>query len=86
MSGLTGSGFGVDLLEDVEVSTTDNGDHDRFSHYVHKDDAMRGMVEGVPIMALCGKVWVPSRDGSKFPVCPECKEVFESIPEGGDGE
>jgi hypothetical protein len=30
-------------------------------------------------------VWVPSRDPKKFPVCPECKEIYESLP-GGDGE
>jgi hypothetical protein len=27
-------------------------------------------------------VWVPSRDPKKFPVCPECKEIYESLPEG----
>jgi len=32
---------------------------------------------------LCGKVWVPSRDPQKFPVCPECKEIYESLPVGG---
>jgi hypothetical protein len=31
-------------------------------------------------------VWVPSRDPKRFPVCPECKEIYESLPHGGDGE
>jgi hypothetical protein len=39
---------------------------------------------GTPVVALCGKVWVPSRDPQKYPVCPACKEVWESLPEGGD--
>lgn len=81
MSGLTGSGFGIDILEDTRTAPTDNGDHDKFSHYVHRDDAMRSMVYGEPIMALCGKIWVVEQEGSKYPVCPECKEIFESIPE-----
>jgi hypothetical protein len=32
---------------------------------------------------LCGKKWVPSRDPKKFPVCPDCKRIYEGIPEGG---
>lgn len=86
MSGLTGSGFGIDILEDTRTTPTDNGDHDRFSHYVHKDDMMHGLVYGKAVMALCGKVWVPSQDGKQFPVCPECKEIFDSIPRGGSDE
>ena len=34
---------------------------------------------GTPVVALCGKVWVPSRAPEKFPVCPECKEIWESM-------
>jgi hypothetical protein len=29
---------------------------------------------------------VPSRDPQKFPVCPECKEIYESLPPGDDDE
>ncbi|MDN5727599.1 MAG: DUF3039 domain-containing protein, partial [Propionibacteriales bacterium] len=39
-----------------------------------------------PVIALCGKVWVPSRDPQRFPVCPECKEIWASMQgDGGDG-
>jgi hypothetical protein len=31
-------------------------------------------------------VWAPSRAPEKFPVCPECKEVWESLKHGDDGE
>ena len=41
---------------------------------------------GTPVVALCGKVWVPSRAPEKFPVCPECKEIWESMKPGGDGD
>ena len=44
------------------------------------------MVNGTPVRALCGKVWVPGRDPGKFPVCPECREIFEGLPPGGDGD
>ena len=48
----------------------DEGDHERFSHYVPKDKLTEAMVMGTPVVALCGKVWVPSRDPERFPVCP----------------
>ena len=88
MSGLTGSGMGFyyDTIEETETTPTDNGDHDKFSHYVHRDDMMRGMVYGEPIMALCGKIWIPERDGSQYPVCPDCKEVFDSLFNGDSGD
>ncbi len=56
----------------------EEGDHERFSHYADKDKIMEAMVNGTPVRALCGKVWVPSRDPKRFPVCPECKEIYES--------
>ena len=82
------AGFGTDVLEDTRVEpdlrTTDDGDHERLSHFVPKDKLMEAMVNGTPVVALCGKVWVPSRDPEKYPVCPECKEIWESMREGDD--
>src|SRR5689334_11887886 len=71
--------------EDLKVDTS-HGDHERFAHYVDKNDMMQAAVFGTPIKALCGKVWVPSRDPQKFPVCPECKEIYESLPPGDDND
>jgi hypothetical protein len=60
----------------------DDGDHERFAHYVTSAEAlMQAMVEGTPVQALCGKVWVPSRDPQRFPICPTCKEIAESLEE-----
>lgn len=55
----------------------DEGDHDRFAHYVigGGEALMRSAVTGEPVVALCGKVWVPSRDPKKYPLCPECEEI-----------
>ena len=76
---------GTQTAEDTRTRpTTDDGDHERFSHYVPKDKLTDAMVNGTPVIALCGKVWVPSRDPQRFPVCPECKEIWESLRKGGD--
>jgi hypothetical protein len=61
-------------LEQVEA-----GDHERYSHYVKKDKIVESAVMGSAVVALCGKVWVPSRDPERFPVCPDCKEIFEKL-------
>jgi len=53
---------------------TDDGDHDRFAHYARKDDVTRAYVTGEAIVALCGKKWVPTRDPSRYPICPTCVE------------
>jgi hypothetical protein len=58
---------------------TDNGDHDRFSHYANKADITEAMINGTPVVALCGKIWVPSRDPKKFPICPMCKEIYDAL-------
>lgn len=65
------------------TSPEEEGDHDRFAHYVRKSDAARAYVEGVPVRALCGKVWVPSRDPSRYPVCPDCAEIREHLLKRG---
>ncbi|HSV38139.1 MAG TPA: DUF3039 domain-containing protein [Nocardioidaceae bacterium] len=70
---------GVQTIEDTRTSTTDDGDHERLSHYVEKDKLTEAMVMGTPVVALCGKVWVPSRDPEKYPTCPECKDAWEKL-------
>jgi hypothetical protein len=78
---------GTQTLEDRRTQpATDDGDHERFSHYVAKDKLTDAMVEGTPVVALCGKVWVPSRDPKRYPVCPECKEIWSKMRPGGDGD
>jgi len=67
------------LVEERTDYRMDEGDHERFSHYAEKNKIMEAMIEGTPIRALCGKVWVPSRDPKRFPVCPQCKEIYESL-------
>ncbi len=73
--------FGTQLEEKVLL---DQGDHERFSHYVQKNKIVESAVMGNAVVALCGKVWIPSRDPQKFPVCPTCKEIYEGLKPGDD--
>lgn len=77
------------VLEHVETNTTTqpgngdgDGDHERFAHYVHKADLERATFTGVPATALCGKKWLPTKDPSRFPVCPDCKARWEQRDPG----
>jgi hypothetical protein len=67
---------------EIDHRITDDGDHDRFAHYVRKADIVRANVEGVPVVALCGKKWIPNRDPSGYPVCPTCKEIKARLSGG----
>ena len=73
----------TEVRHDERTVPTEEGDHERFSHYVPKDKLTEAMVMGTPVIALCGKVWVPSRAPEKFPVCPECKDIWEQMKPGG---
>lgn len=70
----------LDTESDVRTSTND-GDHDRFSHYVRKEKIVESAVTGKPVIALCGKVWVPGRDPDKFPICHDCLKIYNNIPD-----
>jgi len=53
-----------------------------------QDKIAAAAVTGRPVVALCGKVWTPGRDPSKYPVCPTCKSIYEEMRNGegsGDG-
>lgn len=68
-----------------------DGNHERMAHIVLEGfrppesdfvpagpTVVEGMVNGTPVRALCGKVWVPGRDPRKYPLCPTCKEIAQS--------
>jgi len=68
-----------ELEELLRNEQLDEGDHDRFSHYVKKDDILKSALSGKPVKALCGKKWTPGRDPDKFPVCQTCKDIYEKM-------
>lgn len=38
---------------------------------------LEARITGTPLEALCGHVWVPSRDPKQLPLCQECREIYE---------
>lgn len=63
----------------VTEAPSEPGDHDRFSHYVRKADIMESAFTGKPARALCGKKWRPNADPERFPVCQDCKAIYEKM-------
>ena len=51
----------------------------RFAHYVSRDRIAESRLTGRPVVALCGKVWVPKRNPKDYPICPECKRIYEEM-------
>ena len=65
--------------EETQGQLAEPGDHERFAHYVRKEKILESALSGEPVVALCGKVWVPGRDPDKFPVCPVCKDIYDGM-------
>jgi Protein of unknown function (DUF3039) len=83
----TGGGTATSVLEQTETwQEVEPGDHERFAHYVRKEKILESAVVGTPVVALCGKVWVPGRDPKRFPVCPTCKEIYQGLRAPQDGD
>ena len=68
-----------ELEELITREQLEDGDHERFAHYVQKEKILESAMSGNPVVALCGKVWLPGRDPEKFPVCPTCKEIYDGL-------
>ncbi len=77
------SSTSTSVLEKPKEKTGD-GDRDRFAHYVRKDRANRSALTGRPVVALCGKVWVPLRNANQYPICPRCKEIRQQLINGSN--
>lgn len=72
----------LEILKPQEILSDNNdGDHERFSHWVLGGNAaiLEAMVNGTPCTALCGKQWVPSKNPERFPVCPDCERIKKEM-------
>jgi hypothetical protein len=68
------------VVDERTEPTLDEGDHERLAHIVYpKDKLTEALVTGTPVTALCGKIWTPSRDPERYPVCQGCIEAFEAV-------
>ena len=78
----SGDPAGAIAVLEREEAQLDDGDRERYAHYVRKDKALQSAVEGSPVVALCGKVWTPMRNPDRFPICPICKEIYDAMGSG----
>lgn len=39
---------------------------------------LEARVNGTPLEALCGEVFIPQRDPSRLPMCAACKDIYET--------
>ena len=62
----------------IRYELSDNSE-EIFAHYAEKDKITEAYVNGTPVIALCGKIWIPSRDPEKFPLCPRCDETLRLL-------
>jgi len=46
---------------------------------------LEARINGTPLEALCGHVWVPSRDPKQVPMCQECKDIYDTYRVFNDG-
>lgn len=73
------------LEERTDVKTQTGTEEPIFTHIIDRGDderpaeaiVLEARVNGTPLTALCGHVWVPQRDPLKYPICDKCKEIFE---------
>jgi hypothetical protein len=69
----------TDLLEKPDVDATDVDNSEPFAHYAESASVTEGYIMGTPVIALCGKVFVPSRNPERLRVCPSCKEILDAL-------
>lgn len=83
------SSGGTDVL--IQPNLTDpetENDNPAVSHFVgplYTDEGkisgrtriLEAMINGTPIEALCGFVFVPSRNPDNRPICDRCKAIIE---------
>lgn len=65
---------------DLDLNEATTQDPDEVAHIVIPKAAWtEAIVMGTPVEALCGYVWVPSREAKDLPVCEGCKWVYDQM-------
>lgn len=71
------------VLDPKVEETTTTGDP-IMSHLVPPKDGktgpqrvMEARVNGTPVEACCGYVWIPSRDPRNYPLCQKCEQIYK---------
>jgi hypothetical protein len=80
------------VLPDVQTrpegTDTTGDDTPKMFHYVKKNKIAESAVLGNMVVALCGETFPVTRSPKPgSPVCPECKEIFDTFrKDDGGGE
>lgn len=82
------------VVTEDEIQTTDNPDE--AAHMVvvppeEKDQTpqayvLRARIEGFPIIAICGHIFIPQKDASGLSACSPCWEIYKSLVKDHGGE
>ena len=64
-------------VERHELVESEPGQH---GHYTHRKHITGSTIEGSAVRALCGVYFVPCRDHTDMPVCPECQQHYNDLP------
>ena len=75
-----------------DVDATPDTDDPKHAHIVKVGPGesaaakvLEARIYGTPVEALCGFVWVPSRDPQQLPVCQKCRSVYDLYRAINDG-
>lgn len=84
--------LGTRTSTDTELDRTPSTGEPIVAHIVKcgpDEDAaakvLQARIDGTALEALCGHVWVPSRDPQRLPLCEACKEIYEMYRSVNDG-
>lgn len=69
----------LDVLEKPDVQENDTDGEENFAHYAEASEVTEAYVMGTPIIALCGKVFIPFRNPEKLRVCQKCKDIIDTL-------
>lgn len=70
-----------DTLVKPTVDDVDTDNPDEVAHYVDKAASTQAYIEGNALKAICGYIWVPSKDPKNLPICKRCIEIYEELPD-----
>jgi hypothetical protein len=74
----------VSTQTDVRPDTRDADTGPEMFHYVRKEKIAESAVMGTFVVALCGETFPVTKSAKPgSPVCPDCKQIYESLPRGG---
>ena len=63
---------------DLDEKIQENNE-EYLAHYADAAEVTEGYIMGTPVIALCGKIFVPTKNPEKLRVCPVCKKIAEAL-------